>query len=196
MIRAILFDFYSVWLPDKFGTYLEAAKQNPEIYDLLGATLERYYQGEVDIAQATDAFRLRLNRPEITSELFQLRETDIPPDIINFMRNLHSHFIKLGMLGNLGKMELEFLNGFNQRNQLFELIASPLSLNLAMPLLSTDVFVAALNTIGEPPENCLVVTGNDDYIAFADSLGIATTKFEGLPNLSKRINDLFNNSFM
>ncbi|HEX4774954.1 MAG TPA: hypothetical protein VH234_05555 [Candidatus Saccharimonadales bacterium] len=196
MIRAILFDFYSVWLPDKLGSYLETSRQNIELYNLLAPIIERYYRGDVDIVYVTDVLRLRLNDPTINLEQFRLSEADIPPNIINFMRNLHSHFIKLGILGNLGRMELEFLNAVNQHNQLFELIASPLSLQLAMPLLSPDVFVAALNTIGEPPENCLIVTGNDDYIAFAGSLGIMTIKFEGLPKLTQQVNDLFAQNYM
>ena len=75
------------------------------------------------------------------------------------------------------------MTSFNQHNQLFEAIVSPYSLGLNVPLLSQQVFAAALQAIGEPPQSCLVITGNDSYKKFAEDLGIATMQFEGLPKL-------------
>lgn len=184
MIRAIFFDFYSVWTPDKFSYYLANAQLNsPEVYKKLYDIIEKYYHGEVDINYVADAIRVNLGHQDVTAEIFKLSETSISPEITNFIRELHAHFIKIGILANLGHQEYELLNNFNEHNQLFETIASPLTLGIKSSLLNPEVFVKALQAIGEPPDSCLIISGNPYILAFAYSLGIATLQFEGLAKL-------------
>jgi FMN phosphatase YigB (HAD superfamily) len=188
MIRAIFFDFYSVWTPDKFGFYLANAQLNgPEAYKKLYDDMERYYHGEVDIEYLAEAFRYNLGHPDITSTLFKLNEADISGEIVNFIRSLHGHFIKIGILANLGPQENKLLSDFNEHNQLFELIASPLSLGIKTQLLNQEVFAKALQSIGEPPTSCLLVSGNPYYLAFASLFGLRTLQFEGLPQLEQSV---------
>src|SRR5206468_7546924 len=184
MIRAVFFDFYSVWAPDKLAYYLAYAQlYNPDAYKELYDLVEKYYRGETDINNLADTFRYRLGHTDITASVFQMNENNISPQIIEFVRSLHGHFLKVGILANLGRQEFELLNGFNERNQLFETIASPMSLNIKSPLLNRDVFVAALNGIGEPPESTLIISGNPYYLAFAANLGVNTLMYDGLVNL-------------
>src|SRR5690606_18850604 len=100
---------------------------------------------------------------DISAQQFTLQESDISPEVAAFMRELHGHFVKLGVLANLGAQEYKLLTDFNTHNQVFEVIASPLAFGLKLPLLSKEVFAKALQAIGEPPRSCLVVTGNQDY---------------------------------
>ncbi len=194
MIRAIFFDFYGVWVPDRFEEYLRQAEQHgPVITNELQGVVGRYFQGKATPAQVAQQFQLKLNRPDITAEQFTLLETDIAPAVGDFMRNLHGHFVKLGVLANLGVQEYQLLQSFNQHNQLFEAITSPLSLGLNVPLLSQEVFATALQAIGEPPKSCLVITGNDSYQKFAESLGITTMPFEGLPKLQATLDQVLAN---
>jgi FMN phosphatase YigB (HAD superfamily) len=191
MIRAIFFDFYGVWTPDTFSEYLMAAQQmGPKAAGELEFIVNQYFHGQVDVNYVADAFRFKLSRPEIDSAQFTLREADIFPTIVDFMRNLHGHFVKLGILANLGVQEYELLSSFNNHNQVFEVIAGPLSLQLPEPLLSNEVFAAALQAIGEPPRSCLVVTANPDYLSFAQSLGIATLAYKGFPKLRQALDQL------
>ena len=191
MIRAIFFDFYSVWVPDIFSEYLSLAEQRgPVIAAELYSVVDKYFQGEVTPTVVADSFRFKLARPDIDVGQFTLKETDISPAVTNFMRNLHSHFVKLGVLANLGTQEYEILTSFNNHNQLFEVITGPLPLGIKAPLLSQEVFAKALQAIGEPPHSCLVVTGNAAYKAFAESLGIGTLLFAGLPNLQQTLEQL------
>jgi FMN phosphatase YigB (HAD superfamily) len=190
MIRAIFFDFYSVWLPNPFGEYLEQARQrDPVVASELEAVIGQYFEGKVDAAYVAEALRVRLNRQEVTTEQFLLRESDISPEVANFMRELHGHFVKLGVLANLGLQEYSLLTNFNNHNQLFEVITGPLPLHLRLPLLSQEVFAAALQQIGEPPQSCLVVTGDLNYQRFAESLGIMALPFQGLSKLMQTIED-------
>jgi hypothetical protein len=188
MTGAIFFDFYSVWRPDLISEYLESAKAlEPEVTEQLAVLVQRYYQGNVTITQLADNFRVRLGNPSIDAKQLRLHETDISPVVVDFMRSLHGHFVKLGVLANLGRMELDLLNNFNSQQQLFEVIASPLSLGIKQPLLSEAVFAAALQAIGEPTRSCIVVSGNDDYLQFASSLGIQAIKFDGLASLAQTL---------
>ena len=191
MIRAVLFDFYSVWTPDKFSLYLAMAQQNgPEVYKELSGVAEDYYHGKVDITYLTDYFSLKLGHPDINIIQFRMQESDISPEILDFMRNLHGHFLKLGMLANLGTQEYELLNSFNEHNQVFEVIASPLTFKIEQPFLSKEVFSQALQAIGEPLGNCMFVSGNLDYLEFASSLGMGVIQFEGFPKLKEYLDKL------
>ena len=188
MIRAIFFDFYSVWLPNPFTEYLEQARQRDSVVAAeLEATIGQYFEGKLDISQVTDTLRAKLGRPDITAEQFLLRESDISPEVTNLMRELHGHFVKLGVLANLGTQEQELLTNFNNHNQLFEVIASPLALGLQLPLLNQQVFAAAMQQIGEPPRSCLAITGDLNYQRFAESIGMMTLPFQGLPQLKQTL---------
>jgi FMN phosphatase YigB (HAD superfamily) len=191
MIRAIFFDFYGVWTPDIFSEYLALAQQSgPKVAGELEYVVNQYFHGQVDTTYVADAFRFKLSRPEIDSAQFTLSEQAVFPTIVDFMRNLHGHFVKLGILANLGVQEYQLLNGFNVHNQVFEVIAGPLPLRLNSPLLSQDVFAQALQAIGEPPRSCLVVTASPDYQSFAQSLGITTIAYEGFPKLQQTLDQL------
>jgi FMN phosphatase YigB (HAD superfamily) len=186
VIRAIFFDFYGVWTPDVFAEHLAEAQQfGPAVVGELQDTVNRYFQGEIGPEQVADAFRFKLSRPDIDTAQFTLRENDIFPAIVDFMRGLHGHFVKLGILANLGRQEFKVLNDFNQQNQVFETIVSPLSLQLPSPLLSNEVFDAALRAIGEPTRSCMVITGNPAYLQFAQNLGIGTLAYQGFPKLQQ-----------
>lgn len=190
MIRAVFFDFYGVWLPDQFGQYIEESRAyGPEATRELETSLRRYYHGQIDITELAGAFRYRLNRMDIDTAQFLLSEQSISPAIVTFMRELHSHFVKLGILANLGAQEYKLLSDFNAHNQLFEVIAGPLPFGLEKPLLSNEVFARALQTIGEPPDSSLAITGNPDYQRFAASLGMVVLPFEGFPKLRQTLDE-------
>jgi FMN phosphatase YigB (HAD superfamily) len=195
VIRAIFFDFYSVWAEDKFALYVnEAGRQNPELARQLQDVMQQYYFGMIDVTAAVDSFRFKLNRPDIDASDFILREADISSGLIDFLRELHGHFLKLGVLANLGLQEFQLLNDFNAHNQLLEVITGPLPQKLPAALLSQEVFAAALQQIGEPPKSCLVVSGHDDYLNFASGLGLAAARFEGFPKLKQSIEQMVANN--
>lgn len=189
MIRAVLFDFYSVWLPDVFKNYLaEAQPRGPMVVSELEHVVHQYFRGQVGVEDVAGKFRYTLSRPDIDSSEFIVNERRISPAVADFMRELHGHFLKLGVLANLGQQEIMVLNDFNRRTQVFEVVASPLSLQINAPLLSNDVFAKALQTIGEPPQSCLVITGSPDYETFALGLGMSVIKFAGFPALRQELN--------
>jgi|SRR5579884_1389613 len=193
MIRAVFFDFYSVWAPDRLSYYLAAVQQNgPEAYQKQVDLVEQYYHGQVGVEALAEAFRIQLGHTDISVKQFQLQESDISPQIVDFMRSLHGHFLKVGILANLGQQEANLLNNFNQQNEVFETIASPLTLGLPSTLFSKEVFSAALQAIGEPTENCLMVSGNQFYLQFCTVLDLPTLRFGGLPQLQSTLSQLVN----
>lgn len=191
MVRAIFFDFYSVWAPDKIEEYLQdASVHGPQKSINLRPLIQQYYHGMISLADLASALSSNLGRPDITETSLTFSESDISPAVANLMRVLHGHFVKLGILGNLGRMELELLNNFNASQQLFEAILCPLSLDLAQPLLSKEVFDKALQTIGEPPASCLVISGHGEYLTFAKNYGMQTIKYAGLIELGHSLGQL------
>lgn len=186
-----MFDFYGVWLPDIFSDYLYQAQQyGPEAVSHLEVLVGQYFQGEIDIEEVAAGFRYTLSRPDIDSNQFRLNEQSISPAIVTFMRELHSHFLKLGVLANLGRQETQLLTDFNQHNQLFEIIAGPFPLHINAPLLSNEIFSKALQLIGEPPRSCLVVTSNAGYQSFAAGLGMTVLPFQGFPKLRQDLDQI------
>lgn len=191
MVRAIFFDFYSVWAPDKFQEYLNDAKSlGEEEHADLTELVDKYYHGEIKLDYLAGVFRYKFGRVDIDKVSLTLHETDISPKIVSLMRGLHGHFLKLGVLANLGIMELELLQHFNKSQPLFEVVLSPLSLGLKAPLLSRQVFVKSLQAISEPPSTCLVVSGHDDYLQFASKYGMQTMRFTGLDQLIISLGEL------
>jgi hypothetical protein len=191
MVRGIFFDFYSVWTPDIIQELLnETSVLGPQESAVLAAMVDKYYHGEINLVNLTDTFRFKLRRPDIDEASMTLRESDISSVVSALMRGLHSHFIKLGVLGNLGRMELGMLELFNTKQPLFEVIMSPLSLGLKQPLLSQEVFIKALQAIGEPPESCLVISGHEDYLAYASSFGMQSLRFAGIAQLEKSLGEV------
>ena len=189
MVRAVIFDFYGVWVPDVLGGYVES-EQDPSLKQLLANEVAAYYQGRNDLEHIAGTLKFKCNRFDVDVNKMTLRETDIGAELVTFLRNLHGHFLKLGVVANLGVMENELLKNFNAHQQLFEVIASPLSLNLFLPLLSEEFFAAALQTLGEPPKSCLAISGNAEYRQFAESIGMQSLPFEGLPKLEQAINNI------
>jgi len=185
MVKAIFFDFYSVWVPDKLQAVLDEAKaRGASEADAMTQLTQQYYHGEVNLTTMAFNLKFKHGSTNFDEASLNLHESDISPDLVNLARALHGHFVKLGILGNLGFMELGLLYEFNSAQSLFEAIVSPLSLSLKRPLLSKEVFTKATQTVGETPDSCVAISGHDDYIAFASSFGMQTIKFTSLTQLA------------
>jgi FMN phosphatase YigB (HAD superfamily) len=191
MIRAVFFDFYSVWTPDKLAYYLAYAQlMGPNIYKELFDDTEKYYQGDMSLDDLTGTFRYKLGARDISSEAFKLDANSVGPAIGNFLRALHGHFVKVGVLANLGPQEYDVLKQFNDTDQSIETVVSPYVLKLKKPLLDQEVFAKAFEAMGEPAENCLMVSGNPYYLAFARLMGTQTLQFDGFNSLEANINQM------
>lgn len=190
MIRAIFFDFYSVWKLDKFSVYIELARQHdPEMARELEKVIHDYYLGLADIEAVTTSFRFKLHGYlDLPDKLFEADVSDIPPGFVDFTRYLHGHFLKLGMLANVGNQERELLNNLNAQYGLFEVMI--LSIDMGESIYGKESFLNALSSIGEPPDSCLVVTGHDEYQHFAESCGIKVLRFEGFEKMQTSITQL------
>ncbi len=192
MIRAILFDFYGVWTPDVFNDYIaKADQQDPDLAVQLREVVNRYYVGFVDIEHVADRFKFLLEQPDLPLAIFKINQADISPNVIDFMRYLHGHFLKIGILANVGKQEQNLLSSFNEMHQLFESVTT--SLDIGGSVLSQEGFVQALQAIGEPPASCLVVTRNIEYQKFAEGYGISVLHFQDFPLLRKSLENLIEN---
>jgi FMN phosphatase YigB (HAD superfamily) len=195
MIRAIFFDFYSVWTPDRFSYYLANAQLiSPEAHKEMYDQIELYYHGTLSVEQIAQVIASKLGHPDVSVSQFSLSEGSISPDIVNFIRDLHAHFLKIGILANLGGQEYNLLKEFNEHNQMFEAIACPLTINPKLPLLSREVFSKAIEGIGEEVGDCLYISGNPYNLQFANLYGLSTLQFEGLSQLKAALNQVLANN--
>ncbi len=186
MIRAVIFDFYSVWLPDRFTPYVElTSEQDPAISEEIAKALDTYYLGRIEFDYLLKVLKSKLDIDDQTLEGLKLRRTDISSGIIDFFHELHQHFLKLGVMGNFGKQEYEVLSEVDQQYKQFEVITGPFK--TGAPLLSEDTFASALQALGEPPANCLLISGHQDYLDYAKSLGIEVMAYQGFPKLKEAI---------
>jgi hypothetical protein len=193
MIKAIFFDFHTVWKPDRLAYYLAMAEQyGPEVYETLYEIVERYYHGAVQLDYVCDAIRIRLGQPNITADEFRTTEADIAPAIIKLVQNLRGQFIKVGILANLGADEFDLLAKYTLANNVFDTVVCPISLATPEPLLSKGVFESALKAIAEVPEQTMIISGNPYMIQFAASFNIYTMHFEGLNKLETSLFDRIN----
>jgi FMN phosphatase YigB (HAD superfamily) len=191
MVKAILFDFYGVWARDKIQAVLDESEAlgAPETATM-AELVKRYYHGELNFAELIYFLSIELRITNLDEATLSVSESDIPPALISLARNLHSHFVKIGILANLGLTELTLLERFNSRQSLFEAVLSPLSLSVKHPLLSNEVFTKAVRSIDEVPGSCLVVSGHDDYLSFASNFGMHAIRFTGIAQLAETLEDL------
>ena len=186
MIRAIFFDFYGVWTPDKFAQLMtQAEQQGTESAVSMYKTLDEYFSGRGDLNMLVNSLKFNHNMVNISSSDFELREENISMALIDFFRGLHSHFVKIGVFANLGTQELEILKSINAKYSLFEVITGPIT--IGEQLLTKKAFVQALTLIGEPPESTLVISSNPEYLKLAQSFGIHVLPFQGFPNLMQSL---------
>jgi FMN phosphatase YigB (HAD superfamily) len=188
MFRAIIFDFYGVWAPDNFALYIDrAAKITPESAAAVNESIQKYFQGLIEIQEVIDGIRYKFHMVgvDINAEDLRLDARNMTPEIIKFLQYLHGHFIKVGILAKLGNQERSLLEQLQKQYDLFDSLTSPDS--VGEDLLSQAVFGRALQDIGEPPADCLVVSTSPDYIKFATSIGLQTHTFEGFPKLVETI---------
>lgn len=189
MIRAIYFDFYSVWAPEKFPKYLAMAEQKePDIAHDIEEAIKKYNFGMADPEFMANTFKFKLDLSNVEPSEFEIREADISQALIDFIRGLHAHFLKIGVFANLGKQEYSLLQTLNLKYQLFEVITGPIK--LGAPLLTQEAFAGALQAIGEPPETCLLITGNEQFGGIAAGFGMQTLRFEGFSNMQQALGHL------
>ena len=184
MYRAILFDFYGVWGPDNFAAYLsQAEKLDPELAKEIDDIYRQYFSRLINIEEVIRGinYKFRLYGVVVNPTELVLNEQAFPEDIIHFIQYLHGHFMKVGVLANLGRQEYHLLEDLQAKYDLFDTVTGPDK--TGKPLLSRETFAVALQDLGEPPEDCLVISGSKQYISFAKSLGMQTHKFEGFPKL-------------
>lgn len=193
MIRAVLFDFYSVWTPDVFHRLAyEASQQEPAVAPKLEEITKKYYLGLANTEATINAFRRMSGQFAPSAELFELEKENISTQLVDVTRYLHSHFLKVGILANIGWRDHELLNDLNLKHQLFE--SSTTSLDMGELILCKEAFVKALQGMGEPPESCLIVTGNDPYRQFAERYGIHVLFFQNMPDFKLRLAQLMTNN--
>lgn len=189
MLRAIFFDFYSVWAPDPFAKYLvQAERDDKQVAEILREDIKKYYYGIADADYIANSFKISLGIQDIEPSEFIIKEPRISPDKVQFFQNLHNHFVKVGILADMGKHEHGILTKLNNEYKLFENISS--SYSLGHQILDSQVFAKVLQAVGEPIEFCLIVTGNTEYIDFAEKLGFKTIKYVRMPDLIKSVNEL------
>lgn len=191
MYRAIIFDFYSVWGPDRLSTYTQQlAAIDQAAGETFTAQVASYYAGMSEIQELIDSlsFKFRTLGQTIDPADLLLPQSAIAPQAIQFIQSLHGHFLKVGIVANLGRQERSILENLQQQLDLFDTITSVDSPDET--LLSQVVFARGLYAIGEPPESCLAISGHDEYLQFASTMGLATMRFEGFPKLIQDINQV------
>lgn len=189
MIRAIYFDFYSVWAPEKFSKYLALAQQKgPDISHDIEEAIKRYNFGIADPEFMTNTLKFKLDLPDLEPSEFEINEADISQVLIDFIRGLHAHFLKIGVFANLGKQEYDLLQSLNTKYQLFEVVTGPIK--LGAPLLTQEAFAGALHAIGEPPETCLLITGDQQFGSMAAGFGLQTLQFQGFSHMQQTLSQL------
>ena len=186
MIRAVVFDYYSVFRPDSYETFIEKAKElSAQERQLIQDEINNYYLGVSDIFKLIDAIQIIFKTRSIPVTQLMIDHLSIPESFVKLTKELHEHFYKVSIAGNIGSQEVEYLNRFNNQTKQFDIIAGPL--NYGQPLLTEGFFESFLNELGEPPQNCLVISGHENYIDFCNKIGIRTYSYKNFDQLSSDV---------
>ena len=186
MIRAVIFDYYSVFRPDYYESFVEKAKDlSVEESKMIQTEINNYYLGLSDIFKLIDAIQITFKTRSIPITQLIIDHLSIPESFIKLTKKLHEHFYKVCIAGNLGSQEIQYLNRFNEQTKQFDIIAGPL--NYGESLLSEAFFESFLNELGEPPHNCLLISGHSEFIKFCKNIEMETYNYDNFNKLNKDI---------
>ncbi len=191
MIRAVIFDFYSVVIPDVFENFeKELLSKDEQSASKIQKQLDDYFMGLSTFEYLTGALEYISGNEKSLTENFKLFESDIPEIFIKLVEALHMHFLKVSIIANIGEQEISLLSNFNEQLKEFDLIAGPST--YGDPLLSESFFKAALKDLGEPPQNCLLISGHQDYLNFAKQISMNVYRFIDFNDVSRYLKLIVN----
>lgn len=193
MIRAVIFDFYSVIVPDVFEAFeKKVLEEDEDASSKIKKQVDNYYMGLSTFEYLIGALEYISGNEEELTKYFRLTDSDIPPIFIEIVKALHLHFMKVGILGNMGEQEIDLLTKFNEQYQEFDLISGPAT--YGEPLLSEAFFKAALRDLGEPPQTCLLISGHQEYLNFAKQINMQTYGFVSFDDISRHLKEVVKTS--
>ncbi len=189
MIRAVIFDFYGVVVPDIFSDFIRKVSENSDVDDnKLKEQVNKYYLGLENFDYITNALEYISATQDFPKDYFRLLPEDISPNFIKLVKKLHLHFLKVAIVGNMGSQAYEMLTNFDKDAHEFDLIASP-SL-YGEDLLSEQFFISALNELGAPLDSCLLISNNQAYLNFATKIKMQTRELLDFDSLNDYVEKL------
>ena len=191
MLRAVIFDFFSVFREDIYQEFLDsAAGISDDVKSQVETALNNYYQGITSMKSLRSDLEIIYRTHDIPTEELLIEKLNIPDEFVNITKKLHMHFLKVILAGNFGEQEKKLLETFNNETKQFDSIITPA--NYGELLTSNKFFEGMLNEIGEPPQNCILISGHEDYINFASSIGMVTYLYTDYRSFFKEIHSVFN----
>jgi len=179
MTQVILFDFYGVFLPDEYGTWLQSnGLERSGIFTEL--------MNDLDMDKITeDVFFDKLSKTvgrEVTNEEFHPHSSqEIAPDVgvTELVRNLHSIY-HVGLLSNASTKLRPKLHDLNLA-ELFDTIIISAEIGHAKP--SDTAFQIALEKLGVAAQEVFFIDDNPANIDAAKRNGLQAVQYTSLSNL-------------
>lgn len=185
MIKAVLFDFYGVFLPDSYNVWLARHQLKREgIFADVITKLDEDAIGETEFLRVLS---VEIGRP-VSSEEIHNATPILDDQLVRLVQSLKPHY-KLGLLSNApislrGKLETLGID------VLFDEIIISSEIGCTKP--SREAFMVAVDKLGVEPKETLFIDDNPANIEAAGKLGMQVVHYTSFNSAKEQLTDALN----
>ncbi len=176
MITTILFDYYGVFQPDIYNTWLHHnGLTRTGIFYELGTQLDH---GEITRTEFINNLSNALQRPVKPEEIYSPLVT-VDQQVVDLVKVLHNTY-KIGLLSNASQLLHQKLKEY-AIDTLFDIITISSDVGLAKP--EKAFYLTALEGLGSQPSEVIYIDDNPRFVDAGKALGLDAIRFTSTDQL-------------
>ncbi len=183
MIKAIVFDFYGVLIPDAYDSWLE--RHNLKREGVYSDLAYQFDQGSLSQAEFLDRMSQAIGH-QVTYNDIHGQKAVIDQQLVHFIRQLKSNY-KIGLLSNASTTLRSKLQTLGIANLFDEIIISS-EVGHAKP--SDEIFQIAVNTIRLQPSQIVFIDDRQTNVSAAIRNNLTGIRYVNINSLKDNLKQL------
>lgn len=189
MIKAVVFDFFGVFVPDSDKAVIDdVGSQNVQEGKLLADTMTQNDMNELPLLKVAEVFTSISRRPQAEIDFIFFGKKEIDPNVVRTIQELRDKGYKTGMLSNAGP---EILQQYFDDQGLAELF-DEMVISYKVRLLKPDVKIYELmaEKLGVSCPEVLFVDDREGNIKGARDAGMRTILYTNFAQFDKELTEV------
>lgn len=190
MIKAVIFDCFGVIYIDANQAAFKLLKipNNPEMAKGYRQIMDARCLGYLDRAEARRqmAELVGVSLDRWNEAIMQVKGRD--PELLELIHTLKRQGLKIGLLSNAGKNQLQELFTAEEQAELFDAAVVSGDIGIIKP--DPEIYRYIAEQLGVAPEECLFIDDNSSYCEGARMVGMQVIHYRDLEVLLKELADL------
>ncbi len=186
MIKAVIFDFYGVFVVDGSRILIERARKiNESIAKELENVMKQHSYGLVDIDYVKDSFKIKLGLPDEEISDYFSSSKKLDERVIQFVGSLRAKSLKTGLLSNTGGDVITRYMVQGHVSSLFDALVLSYEVGLIKP--NPEIYLMMAKRLGLQPADCLMIDDNQDNVDGALAAGMKAIKYTDFESMLQAI---------